>query len=438
LRLNQLFSVLSLSIAFLALVAVFNNSLFAQTTLGNTPFSRQPFGENAPQGMSRNQAMGGVSIGNISSDFLNLSNPAELFYNRNTNFETSLFGLNRTVSGKTSSSKSGALILNHIVFGFPLGKKASMALGLMPVSFLDYSVTYLSPVNGSPTDTAKYNNSGTGGLSKAFFAYGRKINNEWSVGLEGAFQFGSIDYKRQFGVVGRRDEPISVINSEQRYSQLTIKPGVSYRKQLDTAGRTFVTLGLTYQLGNNASVKQKILSQQLTYFYNDPFFSDTLQDVTGQKVRMPSILSLGASYSKFLNYTIATQITYTDWNQYKGINGNGSGVSSTFIASAGLEWIPDAYSTKYYNIVAFRAGFNYQTQALVLNGKQVNQIMGSIGLGIPLTRRESKFSKPYVNFNLFGGKRGSLSNNNLEETFYAGSISLILNDFQWFQRYKLQ
>jgi len=412
--------------------------LKAQTTLGNTPFSRQPMGENVPQGLSRNQAMGGASVANLSGDFLNLSNPADLIYNRNTNFETSVFGLQRTVNASNGNSESGSLIINHIVFGFPVGKKTSMALGLMPVSFVDYSLTFSEPVKNSITDTARYNLTGTGGISKAFLSISRRINTKLSVGLEGAFQFGTIDYKRQFGVLGRRDEPISTINTENRYKQLVIKPGLTYRTKLDTGGKRYLTLGLTYQIGNNASFSQQVLSQQLTYYYNDPFYSDTLQSSNESKIRMPSTLSFGMSIAKSLSYTVAGQLTYTNWNSYKNNNGDGAGVNKTLNAALGAEWIPDAYSTKYYNIIAFRTGINYQTQAIVLNGNQVNQTTVSLGLGLPLTRKEAKFSRPFVNLNFFAGIRGSNSSNNLQESFYAGSISLVLNDFQWFQRYKLQ
>jgi len=427
---------------FSFLVCLFTFSLAietakAQTSIGNTPFSRQPLGEMVPQGLSRNQAMGGTSISNLSGDFINLYNPADLFYNRNTNFETSLFGIVRNISSKEGTSQSGGLIINHVVFAFPLGKKTTMALGIMPVSFLDYSITYSSPVEFSPKDTARYNLSGTGGLSKAFLSVGRKINSKFTFGLEAGFQFGTLNYKKMYGIIGRRDEPISVISTEQKIAHLLFKPGITYRTALDTSRNAFFTAGLCYQIGNNANVKQNVLRQQVTSYFNDPYYADTLPNFN-QKLRMPSMLSFGASYSKLLNFTLATQITYTDWSMYNNLSTSGSDVKSSLTAAIGAEWVPDAYSTKYYNIVALRTGFNYQSQAIAINGTQVSQWAFNIGLGLPLTRKEAKFSRPFVNLNLLAGQRGSKTNFNLEENFYAASISLILNDFQWFQRYKLQ
>jgi hypothetical protein len=264
-------------IVFCCVLSTFvSQELNAQSTLGNTPFSRQSLGESLEQGMSRNQAMGGVIVGNPQSDFLNLGNPAELVYNRVTNFETTLRLTQRDILSPKGAFKSAALSLSHVAFGFPIGKKANLAIGIRPDRALDYDVSYTSAVSGSNTDTASYKIRGTGGVTKVFLATGFKANKQLAFGIEGGLHLGTFSQYKQFLVLGRADEPISQINNEKQTRWFSIKPGFVYRLKLDSLAKEYLTFGATYELSGLTLSNNKVLSQQLTTFYNDPFFGDTL------------------------------------------------------------------------------------------------------------------------------------------------------------------
>lgn len=424
----------------LLLVLVFwgsYQSAFGQTTLGNSPFSRQPIGEAIFDGNSRSSAMGQVSIGNPGTENLNLFNPAELTQNRVTNFETSILSVSRRVSTNAGSLSSSGLILNNIAFGFPVGKTANMAFGLRPSRFLDYDVNYRSAVTGSTSDTASYRLTGTGGISKIFLSGARKINDELSIGLEAALNFGTITLEREFAVIGRRDEPISQIANEKRARWFAIKPGIMYRKKLDSSGKRFITFSACSEWMTASRVRSKILSQQLTRTFEDPFFEDTLQSSVGNVLQIPPMYSLGISYSKNLHYQVAADFHYQNLSSFRGLDGSRSPVSSIMQAGLGVEWLPNINSTKYYNIIVFRAGINYSQQMLALNNNQTDDLRMTLGIGLPMIRKEAKFTRPYVNLLLFAGQRGSISQNGLQEQYFGAGLSLVLNDLQWFQKYKL-
>jgi len=407
----------------------------AQGTFGNTPLSRQPFGEYVGEGFSRNKAMGGAAIANPSGEYINIENPALLWYNRTANIEGVLQGQIRNVSDKNNFQRSGGAIPVNFGLAFPVNKYLSMAFGIKPMTSVDYNIRFTNPVPAS-SDTVIYRVKGSGGLSKVFLGAGYNLGKGFTAGVEGSLQFGNVITNREVQFYGSF-EPIANLQTTNRYIGLNLKPGLAFRKALDSAKTRYLSFGLVYDLGFNSDLTQKSIFQLQNYDAL-PYFTDTLGFKNGQKVGTPSTISFGICYQRQLHNTIALDVALSNWTKYTDPSGSGTKVPNTVRVGLGYEFIPNIYSSKYVNIMAYRFGVSYKTEPLELNNKQVNDIRISTGVGFPIIRKEARYMRPFININLFVGQRAGLSAYNLQEQYFGASIGITLNDTQWFRRFRLE
>jgi hypothetical protein len=408
---------------------------YAQGSLGNSPLTRQPYGEYVMEGFSRNRAMGGASIGSPSGDYINIENPALLWYNRTSNLEAVLQGQIRNISDKTNSQRTGGVVPVNFGLAFPIGSKTSMAFGVKPLSFTDYNVSFNEPVAGI-ADTVNYQLKGSGGMSKAFVGAGYNIGGGFTLGIEGGFTFGNLTYDRNIRFYGS-NEPISNIQSTNRYIGFNAKPAIAFRRAVDSTKKRYITFGVVYDYGFDMNLTRKN-TYQLLADEGLPYYSDTLNSVSGFKVGSPSTISFGMAYAKEQHYTFAFDAAFTNWSNYKDPSGNLSDIPNTTRFALGYEWIPNLYSGNYLNIIAYRFGVSYKSEPIKLNNNQVSDLKVTAGLGFPVIRKEARYMRPYINLSVFAGQRAILATHNLSEYYFGASLGITLNDTQWFRRFRIE
>jgi hypothetical protein len=131
-------------------------------------------------------------------------------------------------------------------------------------------------------------------------------------------------------------------------------------------------------------------------------------------------------------WLIGSEITFTQnknlVNRFTDIT-NVSFENSTRLALGGY-YIPkyDSFSN-YLERIVYRAGFKYENTGLVLNNESIKDYGMNFGLGIPVG-----FSKVDLGFEF--GKRGTTTNNLIEENYFNVSIGLNLSA-KWFERRKI-
>ena len=103
--------------------------------------------------------------------------------------------------------------------------------------------------------------------------------------------------------------------------------------------------------------------------------------------------------------------------------------NSTRIAVGGY-YVPkyDSFSN-YLNRIVYRAGFRYENTGLVINNTSINDYGMNFGLGLPVGLSR-------INLGLEFGKKGTTSNNLIEENYFNLSVGLSLNDI-WFKKRKI-
>jgi hypothetical protein len=143
--------------------------------LGNSPYSRLGIGEfNANTGGVRQMGMGGLGLAAPNATYVNEINPALLYYTSRTTFEAGYSGQYKTVKNASSQTRSGSGTLGYLVLAVPLSTRWGAAVGLKPMSAVDYESNTEQRFQGS-SDVNLVQRRGEGGVSEAFFSQGFRV-----------------------------------------------------------------------------------------------------------------------------------------------------------------------------------------------------------------------------------------------------------------------
>ena len=148
---------------------------------------------------------------------------------------------------------------------------------------------------------------------------------------------------------------------------------------------------------------------------------------------LPSKLSFGAGIGKPLNWFVGAEYTTQKTSNFSNELYSSSDTvyedSSTF--SFGGFYIPQYNSfSSYFKRVVYRAGMRFENTGLNINNESIKEFGISFGVGLPVGNFFSN-----TNLGLEIGKRGTKSNNLIQENFINFQLSLSLND-RWFQKRK--
>ena len=420
----------------LAIVLPGWNPVFSQGTIGNNPLSRLGIGEIMPTGGTRDISMSGATIALPSSDFQNLQNPALLSYNRATNFELGIYGYRRYLTDNSFGTKlSGGGGPAYVSLSFPVSKKVVVSIGLRPNSFTYYSITSTNLIIRN--DTTKYSEyfNGTGGTSRAGFNVAYTLSKKISLGLQADYLFGTTN--NYFGY------QVNTINSETtqlhintRLSGFSLKPGLFMRENIDTTRNIFVGLGVYYETFIPLTSTQSQFIEHIKDDGSVNYNPDTLSFENHGKINLPGQLAVGLGIQRPLHWSIGLDGHYSSWQNYQSFGTNG-GLKPWYSAALGAEFLPNYLSNSLLNRITYRTGVSYQKTAYLAGGNQVDDISVSLGVSLPVTRKEAKFTRPFINLAVVGGRRGSLSQNDYSDTYFRFQFSISLNDLMWFNRYRV-
>ena len=101
----------------------------------------------------------------------------------------------------------------------------------------------------------------------------------------------------------------------------------------------------------------------------------------------------------------------------------------------GAQWTPDPFG-KYWKRVQYRAGINYTTPYLKVDGQNgPNELRLSIGAGLPIMNRIN--NRSVVNFGLQWLRRSSNAANMITENYFLINLGITFNE-RWFMKYKIE
>ena len=416
------------------------SSLFAQGT-SSSPYSFFGIGEQYSPRTSENSAMGGIGVAFNHYKYLNFTNPAAIAFLRETTYSVGI--LNNDLTLKTADTKQNSVStsLNYIALGFPLGKKAGFSFGLQPLSSVGYSLSN-NDFDENENLSAITLYSGEGGVNRVYGTFGIQISKSLAIGIEADYSFGTIENS-----ITNKRANVSLASKYKEESVIrggAITLGTQYQKMFKN--NVYLNAGATVKLGSDLNTTgneylYSLIGSGATDIARDTIYSN---EISG-KYKLPMKSIIGVGLGKRDKWHVGAEYQNQDALQSEGftnITNSSYNYEKSNRISLGGFYLPKINSiSSYWERVTYRAGLRIEKIGLAVDGNgtgtnftSIDDFGMSFGLGLPLKQLST------VNLALEYGKRGTTSNNLIEENYFNVRLSLSLTasgQQGWFRKRKI-
>ncbi|MBI3218247.1 MAG: hypothetical protein HYZ44_01920 [Bacteroidetes bacterium] len=420
--------------SFLLCFAIFAAN-FASGQVANSPFSTFGLGDTYGNGLAQHQGMAGAGISNPSSWYINNQNPALLTYNYVTTFQAGMILENRTINDGSSTLKTGTGNLNYLVVAFPVKSgKWTTSLGLMPFSSANYKLTTTGKVLNDVTTTVTSQQTGSGGLNQFYWANGVRVHKNVAVGLRANYLFGSINSEKTetINFLNPSDSRVIIYDplliDKSYVKDFTFSTGVYFHKDSITKKNFRVGAGFVYDFSSklNASRTLRIEQRSIRGTIVD---STTLINKEPSSFTLPQSFGIGLSAGIPGRWTVAGDLSISDYTVFNGLNGVKTPTTKGFRSGLGFEYIPNQTSaSNYLRRITYRTGVSYERYPYLVNGNEVKDLGINFGLSLPV-------GISTLDLSLKIGKRGSITQNSIDENYFKLYFGMTFND-RWFIKRK--
>ncbi|MEW5676885.1 hypothetical protein ABGT15_11285 [Flavobacterium enshiense] len=404
----------------LGISILFSTTILAQEGTAS-PYSSYGLGEVKFGGTAENRAMGGLGV-IVDSSRINLQNPATYSSLKYTTFAVG--GSNNRVNFKTNSQEEKAQrsTLDYLAVGLPMGK-LGIAFGVMPYSSVGYKIRK----DASGAEPIMQTFTGEGGINKAFLGGSYIFSKKLSLGLDVKYNFGKVTTE----AIAYYPEVVwgSRSKNESRFSGFSTTLGAFYQTKYKNK--------YDWQSSFTFSPESKLTSENsrnvavVTYtLQGTEIIGDQIDvEVADTEQTIPMNLTFGTSFGNVKKWMVGTEFMLQAKNDNLNVENVESKTGGRF--SLGGYYIPKYNSfSSYFDRITYRAGYKFEDYGMTINGKNIMSHGASVGFGFPVGTTISS-----INLGLEYGKRGTRSNDLIEENFFNISLGLSFSD-RWFVRVK--
>src|SRR5690606_4990133 len=270
--------------------------------------------------------------------------------------------------------------------------------------------------------------------TKAYLGYGIQLNKNFSVGVNAAYIFGtlndvsSIEFPDEVGALNIRRDNSRYVNG------FSYDYGIQYFQPL--ANDFSLTVGYSGTAGTKLQTKvSEVITGTSTSVADDEenLPLDTISAIDGEryKIKMPLKHSIGFTLAKNNKWMVGGDFNYAKWSDYRE-GSNNPGFTDSYGFAIGGQFTPDVSSINYLSLIDYRIGFKGSKSYLHLQNQDIRGMALTVGFGFPLA---SLFGGTFykVNFSSEFGQRGTLSNSLVRERYINFNLGFTLND-RWFVR----
>ena len=405
---------------FFVLISVFSVAeVWGQAA--RSPFTTAGIGEPYGNALINTQAMAGVGVSQPQYWHMNNQNPALLVYNNLTVFQAGLLTENRTIRQDTAKEKSVGGNMNYLVTAFPVKYgKWTTGIGLMPYTTVKYKIAYIGDIVNS-TDSIVVTEEGKGGLTQLYWSNGVRLYKGLAVGIKAAYIFGSTEniYSNQ---LLRSNQPVNYYSAVKDKIYVLFTGGVSYSiDSLFAKNRYRLSFGATTTFGTNLNSRLRTELYRSTAV-GGSVDNDTLSAVEGH-IYVPPAFTGGVSLSRGTRWSLGTEFSYQDWSTFQSLQQDAETLGTSWRFALGGELTPDQVSEKFLKRMVYRAGLSFEQYPYKANNNTVNDLGINFGFSLPAGRSSVDMAFRY-------GKRGTLSDNGLQENYFKIFFGVTFND-QW-------
>lgn len=406
-------------------------ALSAQSLSTYSPYSRYGIGEVRNQGYANNKALGGMSQGLRNGTWVNYLNPASYTAQDTMSFIFD-FGIEGTgvdyKSGDQSNFNSHGNI-QHIALQFPIAKWMGASAGIQPYSNVGYRIRHIETNDTllSAIGPIKYNHDGSGGITQAYLGLAVEPIKNLSVGMNMSYFFGSLEHTTD--VLFPTE---TAYNDIRRVNSVVVRDialsfGAQYTQYFGEENDFKLVLGAT--LDNETSIGAQSIS---VVSYPHLGASDTISYEENPKssIDFPKNISAGFSLSYKDRFMGGAEYSTQDWSNAKFL-GVSDSLSKSETVRVGVQYTPNPQDLRsYFKRVSYRLGAYHSNTYLELRNKQIEDYGITFGVGLPFRRSKTSFN---LSFEL--GRKGTLDNNLVQETYGIVNIGFTFYDI-WFVKRK--
>jgi hypothetical protein len=382
--------------------------------------------ENATQMM-----MGGIGVSNSNGIYTNMVNPALLARNRWTNLEVGVNTEYKTLQDYRQQQKVFGGNYQSLNLTLPVTSRWTMAIGIRPHSAVEYETRSYRRLNLLGVDSLIYSYKGNGGVSKVSISNGVRIYKELYVGLQMDYLFGQVN--RNVATQNMSDGQYYKVQLEDltSYSDFQFKAGFAYRANLKPD--LFLNLGATLDLSSSLHANQVKRFATMDLSGLTVINADTLEKSAAFVQQIPVANRFGISLEKAAKWMVGVDYTYTDWSKVTNNLGRSTKLPASHKVSIGGEFTPDVESiSKYFKRTTYRLGASYEKTPYDFLGNGNYAVDKNLSLGVAFPLRNLSF----LNVAYQVGRRGSITENGLEEQYHRLTLGLTFSDL-WFQKQKI-
>ena len=414
----------------LLLTIVFSVNGIAQKN-NISPYSFFGIGDTSESKSVSELSMGG--IGGAQNDLYKIyyTNPASYSSLRFTIMDFAGSLKNLIVNDGTNKQNSSSFNLSYLTIGFPITKNSGLAFGIQPESKVGYSI-----LDDRGTESDYF--FGKGGTNRVFMGFGYKFPYNISVGVEGAYNFGSIERN----ILNRVDNVYlaTMYRTASQVGGYSFKIGVQTETKLND--KINIQAGITLHLENKYDNKGNIQMFSLINT-NDPtiiaprdyLIDEEFKSTITNPLKTITSIGVGEKNKWYAGFEYSKQNAIVFKDDFLQNSNVKYGTSTRY--SFGGYYIPKATSiTNFWERVTYKAGFYSKNTGLKIkdsNGKFTDIKDFGISFGVTLP---SKRKLTNINLGFDIGKKGEGNNGLIKENYYNFRLSFSFVD-KWFKKRKL-
>ena len=307
-----------------------------------------------------------------------------------------------------------------------------MSAGIMPFSDIGYAI--VDENNREPFGKIIHRYTGSGGLQLLYWGNAFKVCKGFTLGANLSYLFGTMNTS-SFAEFELENTWNTMITNFRHLDGIYVSGGAQY--QTTVKGKHYIGIGAVYENAIKVWSRENLLVLNYMGAYASNSIVDTIVVRIGDSARrslvtMPHIVGGGLSYGYKDRLLISADVTWQNWKRFK-MEGTRDTLKNNFIAAIGVQYVPNAASSKYYNKINFRAGTRLASGYMFINGKPISEFAISAGLGFPVRTFNSRSS---VNIMFEYSRLGTLQNDLILQNHFKLSFNFILQE-KWYQRRKL-
>lgn len=413
------------------ILIAFSISSFGQLRT-DSPYSRFGLGDVNPGYNVYQSSMGGVGYG--VRDYLRIStiNPAAIaaIDSGSFVFNASFNGMLVNTKTATQSGGSSYFNLSYLQFGLPVTTWWRTGGGLTPFTTIGYDVSTHEDLDS--IGDVRFSHLGDGGVTNIFWNNSFKLNKKFSVGINTAYLFGNINYRRESELTEFPYAFMYRLTNNINMKGLYFNYGLQYytrfgKEESYYKKKYFFGFGLIY--ANQQKIRSTKSAFGVTYTNGtegNEFVKDTVVNINQGNgyVTIPQKIGGGFSIGAYKKWMLAADFTYNEFSKFTSFGVNDS-LSNSMRYNIGGQY--------YIGKVAINAGFKYNNSYLNLNDTPINDYGITFGVGFPLRNNAMTISDIDLSFEF--GRRGTTINNLIQQDYFKFKLGINIRNV-WFQRPK--